>query len=151
MQPNNIRSVFTHKPFSFQVCVSFQDRAAAWRTQLLFAKWSSKIPRPCWHVMTNVWTLAGKPAVISKTLSEIMAAEGVENTTECKLQQRQWAGKKNSLVDDNTVCFCDRSPHFSIHLSTYSIKHIVSSKGKWAAEWQYTITILDRDLRRYVL
>lgn len=52
-QPNNIRSCFTHKPFSFQVCV----RAAAWLTQLLFAKWSSRIPGPCWHVMTNVWTL----------------------------------------------------------------------------------------------
>lgn len=80
-----------------------------------------------------------------------MVGEGVENARECKLQQRQWAGKKNSLVDDNTVGFCDRGPHFSIHLSTYSIKHIVSSKGKWAAEWQYTMTILDQDLWRYVL
>ena len=80
-----------------------------------------------------------------------MVAEGGERARECKLQQRQWAGKKNSLVDDNTVCFSDRGPHFSIHLSTYSIKHIVSSKGKWAAEWYHTITIPDRDLRRYVL
>lgn len=50
--------------------------------------------------------------MISKTLSEIMVAEGGENARECKLQQRQWAGKKthtkkkkNSLVDDNSVLF----------------------------------------------
>lgn len=72
--------------------------------------------------------------MIFKTLSEIMVAEGGVNARECKLQQRQWAGKKNSLVDDNTVCFCDRSPHFSIHFSAYSIKHIVSSKRKCVAE-----------------
>lgn len=82
-----------------------------------------------------------------------MVAEGGGggNAGECKLQQRQWAGKENSLVDDNSVCFCDRGPHFSIHLSTYSIKHIVSSEGKWAAEWQNTITAPDRDRGRFVL
>lgn len=58
--------------------------------------------------------------------------------------------KKNSLVDDNTVCFCDRGPHFSIHLSTYFIKHIVSSQGKWTTEWYYTVTVPDGDLLRNI-
>lgn len=140
MQVNNIIRSSPNKVLSLHVCVSFHDSAAAWHTQLLFAKWSSRMPWPCWHIMTNVWTLAEKPAMISKILSEIMVAEGGVNVSANyskgnRLVEKKKKKIKNSLVDDNTLCCCDRDPHFSIHLSTYSIKHTVSSKRKRAAEW----------------
>lgn len=91
---------FPTSPFHCR-CVSLYARA--WSSQLLFANWCCKIPRPCWHTMTNVWTLTGKPAVISKTFSEIMVAEGGENARECKLQLRQWAGKRTALLM-TTLC-----------------------------------------------
>lgn len=94
IQPNNIASVSTHEPCLFQLHVSSRDKAGARRTQLLFAKWSSKISRPFWHVMTNVRTLAGEQAVISKTLSEIMVAWGGETVRETEQIIAKAMGRK---------------------------------------------------------
>lgn len=48
----------------------------------------------------------------------LVEEERGENARECKLQGRQWSGKKSGLVDADTLCFWFLKRHFNISSST---------------------------------